>query len=71
MKMMSEAFAQADANKDGLLDPQEFAVFLAELMRIGAAKGNYEDDRPETPGKWYALANRITPNVEGITIEDF
>ena len=71
MKMMSDAFTQSDANKDGLLNPQEFDAFMAELMRIGAAKGNYEDPRPETPGKWYVLANRITPNVEGVTLQDF
>ena len=71
MKMMSDTFAQSDANKDGLLNPEEFNVYMAELMRIGAAKGNYEDDRPETPAKWYALANRINPSVDGVSLEDF
>mmetsp|Transcript_6561 Transcript_6561/g.7863 ORF Transcript_6561/g.7863 Transcript_6561/m.7863 type:complete len:96 (+) Transcript_6561:219-506(+) len=71
LKMMSDAFTMADANKDDLLNEEEFKVFLAELMRIGAAKGNYEDPRPETPIKWYALANRINPSKEGVSYEEF
>ena len=68
---MATAFAEADADNDGLLNAAEYAVFLKRVQNDGASRGNFEDDRPETPAAQWALLNQITPGAEGITMSDF
>mmetsp|Transcript_3519 Transcript_3519/g.4697 ORF Transcript_3519/g.4697 Transcript_3519/m.4697 type:complete len:89 (-) Transcript_3519:153-419(-) len=68
---MADTFAAADANKDSVLDFEEFKVFIAKLMEDGAKRGNYEDPRPQTVEKSYLLADRINPSKAGVSIEDW
>ena len=40
-----QALADADSNKDGYLDYQEFKVLLAKLKEMSIESGNFVDDR--------------------------
>jgi len=68
---MENAFAEADINKNGFLLQPEFEKFVKVLMDDGFKRGNYEDPRPETISNSYMLANRIAPQAEGVTLQDW
>ena len=70
-KEVKDLYAACDLDKDGLLNEAEFVAFYTGIMDSGAKRGNYEDERPETPAKTYALYNRLTPAVQGVSMKDF
>lgn len=63
---------QADANNDGMLDANEFKVFIekynsAMQKRWGeSTKGDEREDE-----KWFEAYNTINPNINGVSIECF
>ena len=71
MAEITKCFSDADANSDGLLDLEEYKVFMASWQTLGKARGNFEDERPESVTKAYAAINQITPGAEGISMADF
>ena len=70
-EFMANLFKDCDLNHDQLLDPLEFANFVAKLMEDGAKRGNYEDPRVEKIEEAYHLADRINPNTSGVSLEDW
>ena len=71
MAEITKCFSDADANSDGLLDLEEYKNFMAAWQVLGKARGNFEDERPESIAKAYAAMNKITAGTEGITMGDF
>ena len=69
--ILMTAFFHADVNKDYLLDKEEFVAFVKELMRSSVARGNFVDDREEMASKRFALANSITPDIDGVSLPDY
>lgn len=64
----------ADANKDGVIDLEEFRVFLQmlndyEKKHYGHGKG--PEFSSDESAQLYQIYNRINPEVEGIAIQDF
>ena len=47
MAAMGAAFAATGPNEAGLVDETKFVAFITEVMNQGAARGNFEDPRPE------------------------
>ena len=70
-KRMEDEFNKHSVAKPGVLSQPEFIAFVNVLMEDGAKKGNYEDPRPETVLKSFALADRITPDAEGVSLQDW
>ena len=40
------------------------------MKEASKARGNFEDDRPETIDQAYDAENLVTPGVEGVTMAD-
>ena len=40
-------------------------------MEQGAKRGNYEDDRPETPIRTFIALNAINKQCQGVSMDDF
>ena len=63
---------ESDANKDGLLDLDEFKVFMVKLTdtnkkRFGeATKGPEKEDE-----MWFRAYNSLTSGQNGISMQDF
>ena len=70
MAKVSEAFAAADKNGDGLLDADEYGPFSDAMKQMGADRGDFVDERPEAPGKWFDLACRVNPETNGMALSD-
>ena len=70
MAEYAKMFGDADANGDGVLDEAEYRVFCAAGVAKGREEGNYVDDSEEKFARSYALANRVTAGVEGVSMAD-
>ena len=70
MAEYSKMFSDADVNGDGVLDEAEYRVFMAAGVAKGRSEGHYVDDSEEKIVRSYALANRVTPGVEGLSMSD-
>ena len=70
MASLNEHFVAADANADGVLSRDEYL----EFMRISEAKykadGMWVLESSEHDGKFYAVANMITPGTDGVSMAD-
>ena len=56
---MTKCFNDNDFSSKGYLSLSEFVLFYNDLMDQGAKRGNYEDDRPETPIRTFNALNQI------------
>ena len=70
MAEYTKMFADADANGDGVLDEAEYRNWMAAATAKGRSEGHYVDDSEEKLQRTWALANRVTPGVEGISMSD-
>ena len=70
MTFINKAFADADVNKNGVLTLDEFRAFIKVQMDAGAKRGNFEDPRPETTDKQFALMDQISTKP-GVSLQDF
>ena len=70
MAEYAKMFADADANGDGVLDEAEFRAFTTAGVVKGRSEGHFVDDSEEKLARSYALANRMTPGVEGVSMAD-
>jgi len=72
MDEFKSCWVACDANKDGVLNLEEFKVFANKhnenmKKRWGeSTKGNEEEDT-----QWYFAYNMITANKNGISLSDF
>ena len=71
MAKLGEAFTQADANGDGLLNAEEYLTFQTLMQNAAAERGDFVDRRDGYPAKWFALANRVNGETDGATMQDF
>jgi len=71
-KEFEMVWTASDANKDGLLDCDEFKVFMVkntelQKKRFGeSAKGTEKEDE-----MWYRAYNSLTAGVNGVSMKDF
>ena len=70
MAEYAKMFSDADANGDGVLDEAEYRVFMAAGVAKGRSEGHFVDDSEEKIARGYALGNRVTPGVEGVSMAD-
>ena len=70
MEEIKQQFAAADVNNNQRLERAEYAVFITAMKASSKARGNFEDDRPETVDQAYDAENLATPGVEGVTEAD-
>ena len=70
MAKISEAFTAADKNGDGLLDSSEYGQFSDAMKQMGRDRGDFVDEREDSPMKWFELANRVNPNTNGMALAD-
>ena len=72
MEEFKACWMECDANKDGVIDCEEFKVFAVKhnemnKKRFGeSVKGNEQEDE-----QWFGAYNSITSNKNGISMEDF
>ena len=71
MAVMAAAFTAAGPNAAGCLNQAGFMTFIADISAKSAARGNFEDTRPEYRQRTYALCNRFNPATDGVTMADF
>lgn len=77
-KLMAEGIAEflmcfrdADANKDGKLNSQEFKVFMQKMMECNKKRfGEYPSLTDSECGEWYKAGNAIDSTYEGISVYD-
>ena len=64
-------FQDVDENRDGILDRDEYYAFEKGLydMRVEAYGGFFEWTQDELD-LWYDAQNTLTPDVDGISIDD-
>ena len=53
------------------LNEAEFTAFVKKVQERSAARGNWEDTRPEYYQKNYALANRVNAKEDGVSLDEF
>ena len=70
MAEYTKMFSDADANGDGVLDEAEYRVWMAAATAKGRSEGHFVDDSEEKIARTFALANRVTPGVDGISMSD-
>ena len=70
MAEYTKMFSDADANGDGVLDEAEFRVFMAATAVYARAEGHFVDDSEAKIVRSFALAQRVTPGVDGISMSD-
>ena len=64
-------FDKADANKDGVMDLEEYTVFVRSFEDYRANKyGDVPRFDEATIAQWWIVQNKITPGVEGISQQD-
>ena len=68
---MHDAFVASDADGNGVLNLEEWLVYMTKLNDNAKANGHYVDESEDTPRKMYALANRINPATEGVSEPEF
>ena len=66
----TQRFNDADANKDGVLNRDEYLVCNKASEARELEKGNWAMNDDEYAGRFYAAANMITPATDGITMAD-
>jgi len=72
MAEFAATWKASDANKDGLLNCKEFKTFMTKhndnMKRHWgeSTKGNAKEDE-----RWYAAYNMLTPDCEGVSMEEF
>ena len=67
---MVKAWSDASKGK-ARLGEAEFTAFFKKVQERGAGRGNWEDTRPEYYQKNYALANRVNPKQDGVSMDEF
>lgn len=72
MEEFRACWKASDANADGLLNSEEFKVFMAK-QNDNMKKRFGESTMPdaEEVGRWYAAYNTITAGCDGVSMEDF
>ena len=72
MQEMDVTFKSSDEDKDGLLNLSEYKDFIAKMKSNTEAKGLRDlaitDERTQ---RYYEALNSITPETEGISINDY
>ena len=68
--MMQKAYEASDLNKDGILDEKEFINWQTLVMHEGCERGNYEDERKDTPKKAFDLINKFNTTREGVNMAE-
>ena len=70
MAQFTAVFNESDADGNGRLDAAEYATFWNKYAEIKLQKGEYTLTDEAVRDRHYALANRITPGEEGISMAD-
>jgi hypothetical protein len=70
MTEFAACFKASDANADGLLNSEEFKVFMAK-NNDNMKKRFGESTLPAEIGKWYSAYNTLTAGCDGISMADF
>ena len=70
MEEIKQQFAAADVNNNQRLERAEYRVFINAMKATSKARGNFEDDRPETIDQAYDAENMVDPTVEGVSMAD-
>ena len=70
MAEYTKMFSDADANGDGVLDEQEFRVWMAAAAAKARSEGHFVDDSEEKLVRSFAIGNRVTPGVDGLSMSD-
>ena len=66
----AEIFGEADVNGDGVLNAAEYETFRQLEDADAELEGKWIDERPGHSAKIYAIANKINPNREGVSLEE-
>ena len=69
-KEVKDLYAACNESKSGILNEAEFIQFYKGICDSGAKRGNYEDEREDTPAKTFALYNRLN-DADGVSMKDF
>ena len=71
MGFAEKAFAEADANNDGLLSEEEFVNFVSAMKASAAERGDFVPDyTKEQLAAAYKAINTIEPAKEGLALEE-
>ena len=70
MAEYAKMFADADANGDGVLDEAEYRAWMAAAAVKARSEGHYVDDSEAKIVRSFAIGNRVTPGVEGMSMAD-
>ena len=49
----------------------EFINFMVKMLDAGAARGNFEDRRPETNEAFFNLLNQRNSGTDGVSLAEF
>ena len=66
---MNELWAEADANKDKLLNRDEYKTFKSLMMAEATQQGDWMDSNDHTESD-YELIKHVQNNEKGITMDD-
>ena len=69
MQKMNELWAEADANKDKLLNRDEYKKFKSLMMEEAEQQGDWMDTNDHTESD-YELIKHVQNNEKGITMDD-
>ena len=53
------------------LNQAQYTAFFKSIQERGAARGNWEDTRPEYYVESYSLAEKVNPKESGVTLVEF
>ena len=67
MAKMQTMFTESDANGDGLLDADEFAVFEGKAKADNVEKGGWTDPRAEMTTQTFNALNLVNTEEAGIS----
>ena len=70
MTFMQTSF-DAQSPVDGRLDKTKFVAWSKALKAASKARGNFEDERDSEAEKAYVCLNKITPDADGVSMDDF
>merc|ERR1711939_420509 len=69
---MKTNWNDADANKDGLLNADEWVVFMQKTHACNEARfGAHDAPAAELTAELYRTANLFTPGTDGVSMADF
>ena len=71
-EVFEDFFREADKDKDGLLNEEEYRALTLRLHTDGVERYGADLllDEEETK-KWYDITNSITTGIEGVSIQDY